>query len=167
MQKTGDLEINQDLKFEKRSWKVERVAWVIAALILLAALLGFLGPGPLGKATAASTDKSLSLDYFRVERYEAPVELRFRVAGVLAKDGKLQLWLHRDFVEALEIKQIDPKPESVEISGERFIYAFKTADAPPTIKVFFHAQPNKFGRTPAQVGVVNGPEIQFSQFYMP
>ena len=167
MQKTGDLEINQDLNFEKRSWKVERIAWVIAALILVAALLGFLGPGPLGKATAASPDKSLSIDYFRVERYRAPVELRFQIAGGLAKEGDLQVWLHRDFVEALEIKDIQPKPQSVEISGERFVYGFKTADPPATIKVFFHAEPNKFGKTTAKAGVVNGPEIAFNQFYMP
>ena len=167
MQKIGDLEINQDLAFERRSWKVERAAWVIAAFILVAALLGFLGPGPLGKATAASADKSLSLDYFRVERYRAPVELRFHVNGALAEDGELQVWLGRDFVEALEIKHIDPKPESVHISGERFAYVFKTASAPETIKIFFHVEPTKFGKTPAQAGVVNGPEIRFSQFYMP
>jgi len=167
MQKTGDLEINQDLNFERRSWKVERVAWVVAALILLAALLGFLGPGPLGKATAASPDKSLSIDYFRVERYRAPVELRFQVDGRLAKGGELRVWLDRNFVEALEIKDIQPKPQSVEINGERFVYAFKTAEAPATIKVFLHAEPNKFGKTTAKAGVVNGPEIRFNQFYMP
>jgi len=167
MQKIGDLEINQDLGFERRSWKVERVAWIIAALILVAALLGFLGPGPLGKATAASPDKSLSLDYFRVEHYGAPVELHFHIDGALAKDGALQVWLDRDFVEALEIEHIDPKPESVQINGERFVYVFRTASAPETIRIFFHVEPNKFGKTPARAGVVNGPEIRFSQFYMP
>jgi hypothetical protein len=146
---------------------VERVAWVIATLILITALLGFLGPGPLGKATAASPDKAISLDYFRVERYNAPVELRFQLEGALAKDGQLQFWLDRDYVDALEIKHIDPRPESVQIDGERFVYAFKTSGAPPTIKVFFHVEPKTFGSTPAHAGIVNGPEIRFSQFYMP
>lgn len=167
MQKIGDLEINQDLKFEKRSWKAERIAWAIGLLILLAALLGFLGPGPLGKATAASSDKSISLDYYRMERYSAPVELRVDVDGKLAKDGELRLWIHRRFVESIEIKHIDPKPDSVEISGERFVYVFKAADAPAILKIFFHIEPNKFGKTQAQLGVVNGPELQFSQFYLP
>jgi hypothetical protein len=167
MQKIGDLEINQDLNFERRSWRVERIAWIMAALILVAALLGFLGPGPLGKATATSPDKSFSVDYFRVEHYQAPVELRFHIAGRFAKDGDLHVWLDRAFVEALEIKHIDPKPQSVQISGERFVYAFKTADAPTTIKLFFHLEPNKFGKTAAKAGVVNGPEVHFSQFYMP
>jgi hypothetical protein len=161
MQKIGDLEINQDLNFERRSWVVERIAWVIAAL------LGFLGPGLLSKATAASPDKSFSVDYFRVERYRAPVELRFHIDGGFAKNGDLQVWLDRDFVEALQIKHIDPKPQSVQISGERFVFTFKAADAPATIKLFFHVEPNKFGKVAAKAGVVNGPEIHFSQFYMP
>lgn len=167
MQKIGDLEINQDLKFERRSWRVERIAWVLASLILLAALLGFLGPGPLGKANAASADKSISLRYYRMERYSAPVELRLEVDGKLAKDSELRVWLDRQFVQALEIKHIDPEPQSVEVSGERFVYVFKTTEAPHTIKVFFHVEPNKFGKTPARLGVVNGPEMQFTQLYLP
>jgi hypothetical protein len=167
MQKIGDLEINQDLNFERRSWKVERVAWVIAALILVAALLGFLGPGPLGKATAASPDKSISLDYYRVVRRESPVTYRVKVHGRLAKNGALRLWLDRKFVEALEIKHVDPTPDVVEIDGERFVYRFKTAEAPATIQIFFHVEPNKSGNAPARLGVVDGPEIQFKQFYLP
>jgi hypothetical protein len=161
------LEIAQDLKFERRSWRAERIAWVVSALILLAALLGFLGPGPLGKATAASSNKALSVEYYRMERYEAPVELRISASGSLAKDGELRLWIDRHFVEAVEIKRIDPEPEHAEINGERFVYVFKTAAAPSTIKLFFHLEPNKFGKTPAQLGVVDGPELQFSQFYLP
>src|SRR5688572_4253605 len=167
MQKTGDLEINHDLNFERRSWKVERVAWVVAALILLAALLGFLGPGPLGKATAASPDKSISLDYYRMERHQAPAQWRLQIDGKLAKQGELRLWVHRRFVEAIATLQIDPEPESVEIQDERFVYAFKALKAPPIIKVFFRFEPNKIGRTPAQLGIVDGPAVEFSQFYLP
>lgn len=146
---------------------MERIAWVIGTLILVAALLGFLGPGPLGKATAASSDRSLSVEYYRMERYEAPVQLRISVNGTLAKDGELRLWVDRQFVEAVEIKHIDPEPEHSEINGQRFVYVFKTAAAPSTIKLFFHFEPNKFGKTPAQIGIVDGPELQFSQFYFP
>ena len=167
MQKTGDLEINQDLNFEKRSWKAERVAWAMAALILVAALLGFLGPGPLGKTTAASVDKSISLEYYRIVRDQAPVEWRLQIDGKLVKEGELRLWVDRRFAEAIGTRQIDPEPESVEIDEERFVYAFKALKAPPVIKVFFRFEPNKIGKTPARLGVVDGPAVAFSQFYLP
>ena len=167
MQKIGDLEINQDLNFERRSWKAERVAWIIAALILVTALLGFLGPGPLGKAAAASPDKSISLDYYRTERYQAPAEWRLEIDGKLAKQGELRLWVHRRFVEVIGTLQIDPEPESVEIQDERFVYAFKAVKAPQIIKIFFRFEPNEIGKTPAHLGVVDGPAVEFSQFYLP
>jgi hypothetical protein len=167
MQKIGDLEINQDLNFERRSWMVERIAWAVGLLTLLAALLGFLGPGPLGKAIAASPDKSISLNYYRMERYQAPAEWRLQIDGKLAKQGELRLWVHRRFVEAIATLQIDPEPESVEIQDERFVYSFKAVKPPPVIKVFFRFEPNKIGKTPAQFGVVDGPAVEFSQFYLP
>ncbi len=167
MQKIGDLEINQDLNFERRSWMIERIGWAIGLLTLVAALLGFLGPGPLGKATAASPDKSVSLDYYRTERYQAPAEWRIKVDGKLARQGELRLWVHRRFVEVIGTLQIDPEPESVEIQDERFVYTFKSVKPPPIIKIFFRFEPNKIGKTPAHVGVVNGPTLTFSQRYLP
>ena len=167
MQKTGDLEINQDLNFERRSWKAERVGWAVGLLTLIAALLGLLGPGPLGKTTAASPDKSISLEYYRMERDQAPVEWCLQIDGKLVKEGELRLWVDRRFVEGIGTRQIDPEPVSVEIEEERFVYAFKAVKAPPVIKVFFRFEPNKIGKTPARLGVVDGPAVAFSQFYLP
>lgn len=41
------LEVGEDVKFQNRWWVFERIAWVFMALLLLAALLGLLGPGLL------------------------------------------------------------------------------------------------------------------------
>ena len=38
--RVGDLEIHQDLPFQRRSWTVQRVGWAIMALVVLAGLLG-------------------------------------------------------------------------------------------------------------------------------
>ena len=165
--KSGELEIGQDLKFQKRSWGVERAGWIIGALILFAAILGFFGPGPLNKARAASPDHRLSVEYHKLEHYEAPVHLRVDIAGSVATNGQIHLWINRDYVAALDIEHIDPQPESVEIDEERFVYVFKARRPPANSKVLFRFEPNKFGKTSARVGIVNGPELQFTQFYFP
>lgn len=146
---------------------VERVGWVFAILVLLAALLGLLGPGPLSKAKAASPDGALSLQYYRLVRYEAPMVLAIEADGKLAKEGELRLWLDRKFLEMIELKHVDPEPASVQIDGERHIYAFKTGEVPGNVKVFFHTEPSKFGKAALRFGVVNGPEVHFKQFYFP
>jgi hypothetical protein len=165
--KDGDLQIGQDLRFQRRSWAVERVGWIIGGLILIAALLGLFGPGPLSKARTASADKGLSVEYHKFERYQAPVHLRIDIDGKAATNGQIELWLNRAFINALEIKHIDPEPQSVEIREDKFVYSFKANQPVPSAQVCFHFEPNKFGKTRAHVGVVNGPQLQFSQFYFP
>ena len=50
--RVGDLQIHQDLCQERREWKIQRVGWLLMALMLVAALAGLLGPGPLSSTIA-------------------------------------------------------------------------------------------------------------------
>ena len=63
--RVGDLEISQDLTFQRRSWIVQRVGWVMLALLILAALGGLFGPGPLSRARAGPHDGPLWVEYQR------------------------------------------------------------------------------------------------------
>ena len=165
--KIGELEIGQDLKFQRRSWGVERAGWIMGALILFAAIMGLFGPSPLNKARAASPDKRLSVEYHKLEHYQAPVHLRVAIAGDAATNGQIQLWINRDYVATLDMEHIDPQPESVAIDEERLVYVFKAQRPPATSKILFRFEPNKFGKTSARLGIVNGPELRFTQFYFP
>lgn len=40
-----DLESEENLAFQERQWVVQRVAWVVVLALLVAGLLGLLGPG--------------------------------------------------------------------------------------------------------------------------
>jgi hypothetical protein len=167
MHKIGELEISQALKFERRSWKVERIGWAIAAAILLASLLGLLGRGPLSKATATSSDKSLTLKYHKLDRCHAPVEFEVRVDGRFARNGALRLWLDRTVAETIKFEHIDPTPDAIEINGERFVYIFKTVEPPALARICFYLEAIKSGKCQTRLGVIDGPEITFSQFYFP
>ena len=85
VRQVGDLEIAQDLAFQRREWTIQRVAWAVMALVALAGLLGlFGGAGPLTRAAAGNG--ALRLDYARFERKHAPTELRLQVAAGVAGD---------------------------------------------------------------------------------
>src|SRR3712207_4138009 len=45
--RVGDLEVAEDLTFQRREWAAQRVGWVLLALVIAAALAGLLGRGPL------------------------------------------------------------------------------------------------------------------------
>lgn len=56
--RVGDLEVPQDLGFQRRACTFERIGWVAMTLVLLAAIVGVWGEGPLAQAEAVSRDGS-------------------------------------------------------------------------------------------------------------
>jgi hypothetical protein len=163
----GDLQIHQDLPHERLEWKIERVGWVLMALVLLTALAGLLGPGPLSRATAGQTGSPLCVHYNRLARHQAPELLRVQIGPGMARDGTVRVWLSREYVQNIKLDNIVPEPESVEAGPERFTYAFNLSEAEQPTTLMFHFEPNAFGRAPAVLGVDGGPEVAFTQFIYP
>jgi hypothetical protein len=48
---SSQFQIDEDLNFQRREWKIQRAGWVTMALVIIAALLGVFGAGPLSSAT--------------------------------------------------------------------------------------------------------------------
>ena len=65
--RSGDLEIAQDMTFQRRSWAVQRVGWGVVAVTIGAALLGLLGSGPLSRSTAVAPG-AFAVEYERFVR---------------------------------------------------------------------------------------------------
>jgi hypothetical protein len=80
------MEIETDLEFQRRVWRVPRVGWLIIGAAVVAALLGLFGTGPLSRA---STDGGgLTVEYDRFARREqthaappCPAAIEVRCAG--------------------------------------------------------------------------------------
>jgi hypothetical protein len=80
VQRAGDLELNQDLRFQRRMWAVQRIGWAVMALVVLAGLLGLFGPGPLSSATAGKEEGPLLVEgYERFVRFRIPTTLQVRL----------------------------------------------------------------------------------------
>jgi hypothetical protein len=167
MARIGELDVGQDLAFEKRWWKIERSGWAVMLLVLVAAILGFLGPGLLTKKTAGKRNGPLWLEYYAFARYQAPMKLAVQVSPEAVTEKEVRLWLDRQYVEAIQIEHVDPEPESVAIAGERFVYTFKASDLRQNAKIMFHLEPNRFGKAHVRLGLLDGPEIAFTQFVYP
>ena len=70
-----DLQVGEDLAFQERQWKVERIGWALMALIALAGLAGLFGGGPLSAATVGGDNLPLEVMYGRFVRHRTPTEL--------------------------------------------------------------------------------------------
>jgi hypothetical protein len=165
VQRVGDLEVEEDLDFQRREWTAERVAWVVMGLLLLAALLGVFGRGPLSNATAE--EGSLRVGYARFERKGAPTEVRVEIAAGTAHQGQVHLWLDRDYAMGVEIRQIAPEPEQAQTGGDRVLYVFQVNDPSQPVDVIVRLEHDDWGVKTGRIGLVNGPELELRQIVYP
>lgn len=165
--RVGDLEIDQDLEFQRRSWAVQRVGRVVVGLLVLAALLGLFGAGPLSGASAGREGDDLRLEYSRFGRLMSPMTLRVHLAESAARGDKVRLWLSRDYLAGVKVDQVMPEPDSVEAGKDRLTYTFSLTDPSASTEVAFHLEPQTFGPLPGEIGLENGSALGFRQFIYP
>ncbi len=111
MRRVGDLEIDLDPDFERRILRFQQAGWAVLGLIVLAALLGLFNTGLFSKAVVADPEVPLRLEYDHFLRYQAPQRLRIRVGPLAAPDRRVRLWISDDYLEGVQVRQIDPRPE--------------------------------------------------------
>lgn len=161
-----DLEVEEDLHFQRLQWRFQHIAWCVMVLIIVLALFGTFGPGPLSSATVADGTNVLAVEYNRFEQTDSRTELHVRVAGGQAANGKVLLWIDRAYLANVEVDEISPPPISVEQKGPRQIYSF-AADAAERFEATIRLQHASWGRTTGVIGLTGGPDVRFTQTVYP
>src|SRR5690606_26965575 len=122
--------------------------------------------GVLGSASAVTPDGSLSLRYDRFWRQQSPTELRLEVSPPVS-GSRLRIWISREYIERVNISQIMPAPESVEISSDRVVLEFSVGDSPERVPIMLRIEPLVPWRTPGRLGIDGGGGLSFAQFIYP
>jgi hypothetical protein len=154
------LEIDQDLEFHHRLWIVQRVGWVIVGLLLIAALAGVFGSGPVSSSSVGNS--AVRLEYQRFGRLQQPTTIRFHFSSEAGDVAKL--FFNRKYLESFVIEHITPPPDEVEPASQWLIYSFKRRE--PT-SVTFHLRPDEFGLFSGEARLAEGEPISFRQFIYP
>jgi hypothetical protein len=168
-ERAGDLEIDEDLSFQRREWRVQRGGWVVMAVLILLALLGLTGRGPISQATAGDRDDPFWIEYARIARFEAPAEIRFHARPDAIANGQLEVWVATGFLDRVQIEAISPEPEAVTAAAGRLIYTFAVSDenVDEPLAVTFRFQYETIGRQRGEAGILNGPAQSFNPLVLP
>jgi hypothetical protein len=158
------LEIDQDLRFQQRMWVLQRLGWSVMACIILAALVGLLGSGPLASRTLDSPQRGFRLEYQRFLRHRVPTRLLLQVKSKPPEE--LRVWYDRTLIEHFIVTQIVPAPTRVEVNAERLTYIFRVAGQEEPSLITFSLEPETFGSHSGRVGIEYD-SLYFQQFVYP
>ena len=163
----GDLQIDQDLRFSQREWRTQKAGWLVMLLLILAALLGVFGRGPLSPQQAVTANGRLILAYDRVARHSATDVLRLAIAPTAVSGDTVSIWFDRAYMHARAIESISPEPQGFSSSGDRIVYRFRVDDPARPAVIAFLTNPRDIGRRRGSAGIVGGDSLRFAQFILP
>ena len=163
----GDLEINQDLDLQRKTWTVQRIGWGGMALIVLAALAGVFGSGPLARTEITDHPQTFRLSYDRFGRYEGELVLQLVLSPETTTSNRVTVEIDRTYWTGHAVEHITPEPLISSIGIDGFLYTFET-NAPSTPSVIvFRLRPKSIGAMDGLIRVNNAGPLRFHQFMFP
>jgi hypothetical protein len=156
------LQLEEHRAFQERFWTVERFAWIVFGLLLVAALLGFTGSGGALSRTTAHMEGG-SIDHPRVARWESADEMMVSFAAGAAER---RLTLSPAFSEALQVEAIQPEPQSSAASGDGAVLTFDT-DPEEAAEVTIHFRALKPGLPTFEARIDDGAPVSIGLLVLP
>src|SRR5687768_15829217 len=104
----GKIQINQNLAFLKKEWRVQRLGWIAFALLALLGLAGVLGRGPV--AVQEAGDDALRVEYEGILRHAAISDLKITVGPSATADSMFRLYLSADYLAQFDVQSVLPEP---------------------------------------------------------
>jgi hypothetical protein len=155
-------QISENPGFDRIQWRIERAAWVVMTLILVAALLGFLGGGGL---LTRATEESGGLDirYNRFTRFHGVDRIEVTIPG---EAGEARLTINESFLQSMEVEGVQPEPDSVDAGRDAVTYVFRLGEGEDAAEVTFTFRPRRIGRHSADFQAGEN-TVSFAQFALP
>jgi len=161
------LELDEDLSFQRRQWRLERVAWwSMAGLVAYALAGGFGGGGPLSSTDVVSADGSVRLHYERFARQLTPNSVEITVHQ--PPDGRpAHIYLSGEYFSSVAVKSTVPQPDTSTAAENGYVFAFKRLPGVIETKIDLQLEPQKIGSAEGWLTVNNGERLAIKQFVFP
>lgn len=160
------LEAADDLSHQERSWKLQSLGQALCLLLVLGAVAGLLGGGPLSAGNAQSADGLAQVEYPRIVRAHAPFSLTITVPAEAAVNGQLRLTIPNTALEWFHVSEISPEPTETRLAGSHLQLTF-LADAAPANTIRIYGEAEKAGKRSFQLTAGDSGEVTLTQFIFP
>ena len=155
--------LNEPLPFQRRDWIVQRIGWVLMALVIMAGALGLFGNGPLARRETSSAALRFEYEWLLHQHAQTTWLL---TPHAPPRDGRYRLALDADWAQHFRIEDIEPRPQVAELSGGRWVYEFR-AEGGRAAPIQFHVEPRESGLFEGSVQLDDAPPLAVTQFVYP
>lgn len=167
MARIGDLELNEDISFQEREWTAERIGWGALLLVVLLALLGLFGNGPISWTSATSDSGDLEVSFERFGRRGGSQTLTVRAEASAASKGAWEIDISRDYLGAVRMDAMTPQPDSVSAVPGGSRYTFLQASDDADLEVELSLTPTTLWGASGDIGLADGDPVTVRHFFFP
>ena len=163
----AELQLEDNMASHRTEWRVQRIGWVLWGAVLIAALLGLMGPGPLSSQESSAADGSLSLKFDRFLHYHHPTQLELLLRPGERRATDIRVEVAQKLLDRVEIHRIEPEPTGRQLSDDGAVFTFPLAEGSQSSKVVFHMEYEKYGPSSGRISLLGGQSVDFKQFVYP
>jgi hypothetical protein len=164
---TDRLELDRNEAFQRKEWTVQRVGWVVWGIVIVAALAGLLGSGPLSDQVASSADGAVRVHYDRFVHHHHPTILEVHLRPKSGDGKELAIKLSQPFLDRVRIHHIQPDAERRELLADGAVFYFDRDDRAETAKIVLHVEYEKMGATRGRVELLGHDGVDLRSFVYP
>ncbi|WP_409289777.1 hypothetical protein [Pseudomonas sp. KCJK8927] len=117
--------VKEDMRMQQRVWRFERVGWYVLTVIVVLALAGLFGNGPLSNRQATSSDGRVEVEYQRLSRSGTTDKLRITVRGTGGEP--VMLMLGGSLLRKASIETLQPEPQTSFSHGNALLLQLGTS----------------------------------------
>ncbi len=142
---------------------MQRVARTLAVALLLAALVGAFGGGPL--ASAKREAPGLAVSYERIAYRDVVQRMRVVLDGSRTHEATWW-WIDREAAREWRIERIVPTPQHSRVDSNRVWFEVAASPHGPT-EILIDVRALESGRHPIGIGVEDGGSVRLAQWVLP
>ena len=162
----ADLEIDEDLEYQRRAWRLQRFGWIAIGVLLCGALLGLFGNGPLSRGVVADPRNRITVEYDRIARFETSFRLVIHLDALPKSPGTAKLWIDRDYARSLRIEQVTPEADRAVAAADGLTYVFQVSGREPAV-ITVTGTMQDVGWVRGRMGPGPSEAVAFRQFVFP
>jgi hypothetical protein len=160
------IQLDDDMRFQRRSWAVERAGWTVMGVVIVAAVLGLFSAGPLSGTMVHQPQGLADIEYGRFQRRSAPAPIRIRLQVASARPEGVSIEVDSRFLAIYKITSIQPQPAQSIAAAHGIRFRFDVVQGMPAT-VSFYVTPERMGFFRPKLTIGAGDAVEIPVFIYP